>query len=134
MLVQVLPLAVARCNDFAKGDTPFSGRRFYLLSGGFNVLLYWYTRPYLLPHRVERQSMVLDAERANSQNHLTSSGFVGSVMEIKPADPVYEAPEITHHQNGTYQTSPLTASPIRDEIHIRDVSTGVGATNMEYNI
>lgn len=138
MPVQVLPLAAARYNDFAKGDTPFSvlvlADGFYLLSGFFNVLLYWYTRPYLLPHRVERRSMVLDAERANSQNHLTSSGFVGSVMEIKPADPVYEAPEITHHQNGTYQTPPLTASPVRDEIHIGDESTGASATNMEYDI
>jgi len=55
---------------FAKGDTVLcdrTGRRFYPLSGVFNVLLYWYTRSYLLPHRVERQSMVLDAERADSQ-------------------------------------------------------------------
>lgn len=141
MLLQVLPLAAARYNDFAKGNTPFSvvilADGLYLSSGFLNVLLYWYTRPYLLPHlmdSVDDRSIVLDAETPNSQNHLTGSGFVGSVMDIKPADPVYEASEITHYQNGTYMTYALTASPVRDEIHIGDESTGVGATNIDDDI
>jgi len=110
---------------------------FYLSSGFLNVLLYQYTRPYLLPYRmdsVDDQSIVLDAEIANSQNHLTGSGFVGSVMDIKPADPVYEASEISHHQNGAHSTYPLTASSVRDETHIRDESTGGGAPNIDDNI
>ena len=136
-LLQVLPLAAARYNDFAKGDTPFSvvilTDGFYLSSGFLNVLLYRYTRPYLLPHRIDNQSIVLDAEISNSQNHLNYSGFVGSVMDLKPADPVYEASsEITRHQDGTYTTYESTASPVRDEIHhIRDESTGASATNVD---
>jgi hypothetical protein len=98
---------------------------FYLSSGLLNVLLYRCTRPYLLPlDSVNDQSIVLDAEIANSQHHLTSPGFVGSVMDLKPADPVPEASE-----NGTDRTYALTASPLRDEVHIRDESTGTGATN-----
>jgi hypothetical protein len=140
-LLQVLPLAAARYNDFAKGNTPFSvvilADGFYLSSGFLNVLLYRYTRPYLLPlDSVGDQPIVLDA---NSQNHITGSGFrgfVGSVMDLKPVDPVYEASEITHHQNGTYRTSSyaLTASPVRNEIHIRDDSTGASATNIDVDI
>lgn len=133
-IITVLPLAAARYNDFAKGDTPFSvvilADGFYLSSGFLNVLLYRYTRPYLLPlDSVNDQSIVLDAEIANNQNYFTSPAFVGSVMEIKPADPVYEASE-----NGTYRTYALTASPVRDEKHIRDESTGASATNLDDDI
>jgi hypothetical protein len=131
-LLQVLPLAAARYNEFAKDDTPFPvvmlADGFYLSSGLLNVLLYWYTRPYLLPHRmdsVDDQSIMLDAEIANSQNHLTSSGFVGSVMNIKAADP---------EENGIYKTNALMASPIRDEKHIRDGSTEAGATDTDDDI
>jgi hypothetical protein len=138
MLLQVLPLAAARYNDFAKNDTPFVvvilADGFYLSSGFLNVLLYWYTRPYLLPHRIDSiddQSIVLDA---NSQNHLTSSGFVASVMEIRPTEPVLEAPKITHHQNATYRTSAFTASPVRDETYIRDKSTGAGGSSTDDDI
>lgn len=134
-LLQVLPLAAARYNDFAKGDTPFSviilADGFYLSSGFLNVLLYRCTRPYLLPlDNVNDQSIVLDAEIANSLNHLTSpaSGFVGSVMDLKPADPIHEASE-----NGAYRNYALTASPVRDEMHIRD-STGTGVTNIDDDI
>jgi hypothetical protein len=102
---------------------------FYLSSGFLNVLLYRYTRPYLLPlDGVDDPSIVLDA---NSQHHLTGFGFVGSVMDLKPADPVYEASEIR-----SYRTYALTASPVRDEIHIRDESTlaGASATNIDVDI
>lgn len=131
-LLQVLPLAAARYNDFAKGDTPFTvvifADGFYLSSGFLNVLLYRYTRPYLLPlDSVNDQPIVLDA--ANSQTYFTGPAFVGSVMEIKPADPVYEASE-----NGTFRTYALTASPVRDEKHIRDESTGASATNINDDI
>lgn len=137
-IITVLPLAAARYNDFAKGDTPFSvvilADGFYLSSGFLNVLLYRYTRPYLLPHRFNNQSIVLDAAIINSQNHPTCSGFVGSVMDIKPADPAYEASEIIHHRHGTYGTHELTASPVRDEIHIRDESTRASVTNVDDDI
>jgi hypothetical protein len=79
-------------------------------------------------------SIVLDAGIANSQNYFNNSGFVGSVMDIKPADPVYEASEISRYQNGTYRTYTLTASPVRDEIHIRDEMTGASATNIDDDI
>jgi hypothetical protein len=133
-LLQVLPLAAARYNDFARGDTPFSvvilADGFYLSSGFLNVLLYRYTRPYLLPlDSVDDQSIVLRTEIANNQNYLTGPAFVGSVMEIKPADPVYEASE-----NGTYRTYALTASPVRDDKHIRDDSIGASATNINDDI
>jgi len=134
-LLQVLPLAAARYNDFAKDDTPFSvviiADGFYLSSGFLNVLLYRYTRPYLLPHRmdsVDDQSIMLEAEVANGQNYLTNPCFVGSVMEIKPE---YEPSEITHPQNETYLTNALTASPVRYENYIRDESTEAGATNID---
>jgi len=102
---------------------------FYLSSGFLNVLLYRYTRPYLLPlDSVDDQSIML-AEIANSQNYLTGPAFVGSVMEIKPADPAYEASE-----NGSYRTYALTTSPVRDEKHIRDESTGASAANIDDDI
>jgi hypothetical protein len=150
--LQVLPLAAARYNDFAKDDTPLSvvilADGFYLSSGFLNVLLYWYTLPYLLPHRMngfDDRSIVLDAEMANNQNHLSSSGAVGnnhhtpgndSVIDIKAADPVsvYEASGIEYHQNGSSRTYPLTASPVRDNIHIRDEWTGDSATNIDDDI
>ena len=137
-LLQVLPLAAARYNDFAKGNTPFSvvvlADGFYLSSGYLNVFLYRYTRPYLLPlDSVDDQSIVLEAGITN--NHFaSSSGFVGSVMEIKPTGPAYEASEITQHQNGTYKTYALTASPVHDEMHIMDESTGAGASNTDDDI
>ena len=141
-LLQVLPLAAARYNDFAKDNTPFSvvivADGFYLSSGLLNVLLYQYTRPYLLPHRmdsVDDQSIMLEAEVGNGQNYLTGSAFVGSVMEIRPVDAEYEASEITHHQNGPYQgpylTDALTTSPISDVNHLRDESTEAGTTNID---
>ena len=134
--LQVLPLAAARYNDFAKDDTPFPvvilADGFYLSSGFLNVLLYWYTRPYLLPYHmdsVDYQSIVLGSEEAN--NHLTSSGFTGSVMETRQANPVYKTSGITH-QNGTnYRTDASMASPVRD---ITDEPTEGGATNIDDDI
>jgi hypothetical protein len=122
-LLQVLPLAAARYNDFTKHTTPFSvvvvADGFYLSSGFLNVLLYRYTRPYLLPHRIDSD---------------------GSDMEMESADPEYEASESTHHQDGTYyrtsvgtyyRTSAFSTSPVRDESHIGDEPTGAGATNID---
>jgi hypothetical protein len=104
-LLQGLPIFVARRYVFT---TPSSviilADCFYLSYGFLNVILYRYTRPYLLPRRmdsVDDQSViVLNAEVANSQNHFTSSGFVGSVPRI----------------------------------YIKDESTGDGVTNIENDI
>ena len=134
-LLQVLPLAAARYNDFTKGDTPFAvvvlADGFYLSSGFLR-----YTRPYFLPHRVDsfdNQSIVLDTEIPNDQTHLSSSGVVSNnpVMELKPADPVYEAPGIVYHRNRSSGVYPLTTSPVRDNTHMRDASAGDGATNID---
>jgi hypothetical protein len=76
LLLQVLPLAAARYSDFAKDDTPFPvvilADGLYLSSGFLNVLLYRYTRPYLLPYRmdsvddsVDNQSIMLNTEKAS---------------------------------------------------------------------
>ncbi len=87
------------------------------------------------------QSIVLDVEMANNQNHLSSSGVGnshhtpggGSVIDIKAVS-VYEASGIEYHQNGSSRTYPLTASPVRDNIHIRDEWTGDSATNIDDDI
>ena len=140
MLLQVLPLAAARYNDFAKDNTPFSvvilADGFYLSSGFLNVLLYRYTRPFLLPYRmdsVEDQSIVLGAQTANSQNYFTNSDFVGSVTVIRPAA-AFEASEITQHQNETYRTDVLTASPVCDGKYIRDKSTEASGFSIDDDI
>jgi len=94
-IITVVPLAGVRYTGFAGHHPPFGALVFadglYLFSGLFNVLLYRYTRPYLLPHRVEEsldnQSVVLRSESAEA----------GSQTCL---------PEITviHHQSsGTYQ-------------------------------
>jgi len=75
-IITVLPLAAARYSDFAKDDTPFPvvilADGLYLSSGFLNVLLYRYTRPYLLPYRmdsvddsVDNQSIMLNTEKAS---------------------------------------------------------------------
>lgn len=135
MLLQVLPLAAARYNEFVKNNTPFPvvilADGFYLSSGFLNVLLYWYTRPYLLPHRMDSVDDLSIVLGTDGQAHLIGSGFVASV---RPVDLVLEASEITHHQNGTYRTNALTASPVRAENHIRNESTEAGATSTDDDI
>jgi hypothetical protein len=80
----VLPLAAARYNDFAKDDTPFGvvvlADGFYLSSGFLNVLLYRYTRPYLLPHRIDSldDQSILHHEMTSNPTHLPGSIVVGN--------------------------------------------------------
>jgi len=118
-IVTVLPLAAARYREFAGHSPPFGVVIFadglYLCSGLFNVLLYYYTRPYLLPRRVENldnQSIDLRSDFADSRTHLPDREVAGnksqrdsSFVERKSADSVFEPPGITviNHQSGTYQ-------------------------------
>jgi hypothetical protein len=133
--LQVIPLAAARYNTFAKGDnaTPFYvivfADGFYLSSGFLNVALYRYTRPYLLPHRMDsldNQSFVLRSELGDSQTHLPSSDVVGNNHHAPGNDPAYEVSEFAQHQGGT----PLTASPGR----VHDELTGGDAANIDDDI
>ena len=93
-------------------------------SGFLNVLLYRYTRPYLLPHRIDSledppEPMVLHQQIANTGNHLTGPVAVNNSNHDasrqgstgKSTDSAYEVPEIERHQDGTV---PIIASPGRD--------------------
>ncbi|KAH9968849.1 hypothetical protein BC827DRAFT_1166129 [Russula dissimulans] len=136
-IVTVLPLAVARYNEFAGRTPPFGvvvlADGFYLSSGLLNVLLYRYTRPFLLPRRDEspdNQSIVLRSQLTDSRIHLPDPEALGnkshasgrdfSFMERKSADPVFEPPGITvtHYQGGgTYLR---TESPSQEYGHQLD--------------
>jgi hypothetical protein len=102
-------VAAARYRTFNHHHTPFSfiviADSFYLSSGLLNVLLYVYTRPYLLPHSSDdspdNQSIAIHPEFAQSRSG--SAPVFGSTrvvdrdpspIEPKSDDPVYDAPEI----------------------------------------
>jgi len=140
-IITVLPLAAARYNDFTKDDTPFGflvlADGLYLSSGFLNVVLYWYTRPYLLPNRapvdtLDDQSFVLRSESPNGQIQPPSfSNNRASFMDHKSAASVYESSEMApfRHQDG-----PLTASLGHDHKISRDEATGGYTTNIDDDI
>ncbi|KAH9064106.1 hypothetical protein EDB87DRAFT_1575009 [Lactarius vividus] len=115
-IITVLPLAAARYSDFS-GHTPRFGvlvfaDGLYLASGLLNVLLYAYTRPFLLPHNSDSpddQSISIRSEFAQSRSDLPGSTILGnthvvdrdpSPIEPKSADPVYDTLEMAHRQPG----------------------------------
>ncbi|KAI0274738.1 hypothetical protein BC834DRAFT_839809 [Gloeopeniophorella convolvens] len=116
-IITVLPLTAARYESFAGKHTPFGVTIFadglYLASGLFNVLLYTYTRPFLLPHgndSLEDQSIAIHSEFAPSQSDLPGSTILGDVHALnsspspvppKGGDPAYEVPEMVHRHNVT---------------------------------
>lgn len=80
----------------------------FLSSGLLNVLLYAYTRPFLFPQdNADNQSIEIRSEFSQSRPNSTILGNTRVVdrdpspIELKSADPVYDTPEITHHQPGT---------------------------------
>ncbi|KAI0067791.1 Snf7-domain-containing protein [Artomyces pyxidatus] len=70
-IITVLPLSVVRYLTFAGHNIPFSALvvtdGLFLSSGLLNVLLYAFTRPFLLPHRVTSHSF---ADFDQSEGHL----------------------------------------------------------------
>jgi hypothetical protein len=107
--IQVLPLAATRIHTFFAHHTPFAliimADGLYLSSGLLNVLLYAYTRPFLLPHANDSsdgQSIVIHSEFTQSRSDLpgstTNTRVDSSLFEPKLADPVYDSPEVAHHQ------------------------------------
>ena len=96
-------MAAARYRAFAGHQPPFSFTVFadslFLSSGLLNVLLYVYTRPYLLPHSSD-DSPDNQSEFAQSRSDHTGSPVFGnariveSPIEPKSADPVHDAPEV----------------------------------------
>lgn len=121
-------MAAARYNDFAKNDTPFGvvvlADGFYLLSGLLNVILYKYTRPYLLPHSYNsgNHSFALHSDLTPSQNNLPGStdghGIQGdlSPSEPKSDDLPYAIQEIVHRQGTASHLASEPRSSIYDEI------------------
>ncbi|KAF8274285.1 hypothetical protein EI94DRAFT_1794507 [Lactarius quietus] len=78
-IITVLPVSAARYRTIGKRHlkTPFVftaiADGFFLSSGLLNVLLYAYTRPYLLPHNndsADDQSIALHSEFAQSRSNL----------------------------------------------------------------
>jgi len=147
-IVTVVPLAAARYNNFIRDDTPFSvivlADGFYLSSGFLNVVLYWYTRPYLLPNRVDTslddQSFVLRCESPDCQIPPPSFGndrpTSASFMDHKSAAPAYESSEIGQSRF-THQDRPLsgiTASLGYDDNISRDEVKGGYTTNINDDI
>jgi hypothetical protein len=108
--IQVLPLTVARYLTFTQHQVPFSftaiADGLFLSSGFLNVLLYAYTRPFLFPHtrdNVDNQSIEIHSEFSQSHTILDNTRIVDrdpSPIEPNSADPVYDAPEMAHHQSG----------------------------------
>ncbi|KAF8269313.1 hypothetical protein EI94DRAFT_1799338 [Lactarius quietus] len=116
-IITVLPVSAARYRTFAGHNPPFVftviADGLFLSSGLLNVLLYVYTRPFLLPHTSDSpddQSIAIHSEFAQSRNDLPGSTILGntrvvdkdpSLIETKSVDPVFHAPEMAHHQPGT---------------------------------
>jgi len=117
-ILTVLPVAAARYREFHKHrQTSFIftaiADGLYLASGLLNVLLYAYTRPYLLPHASDspdNRSIAIHSDSAQSRNDLPESTIFGqprvvdrdpSPIEPKSDDPAYDAPEMAQHQPGT---------------------------------
>jgi hypothetical protein len=106
-------VSAARYLSLAKRHTPFSftviADGLFLSSGLLNVLLYVYTRPFLLPHSdsPDNQSIAIHSEFAQSRSDIPVLGSTRVVerdpspFEPKSADPVYDAPEMAHLQDGT---------------------------------
>ena len=138
----MLPLAAARYNDFAKDDTPFGvvvlADGFYLSSGFLNVLLYRYTRPYLLPHRIDSlddQSIVLHHEMTSNPNHLPGSVVVNNNRHALGQDSegrsrdlamLHESPNIGYHRGG----SDRTIAPSGRDDQVSDKLSEKGAGNI----
>ncbi|KAI9462446.1 hypothetical protein BJY52DRAFT_149237 [Lactarius psammicola] len=116
-IITVLPLAAARYNDFSRDNTPPAVLVFadglYLTSGLLNVLLYMYTRPFLLPRSSDtpdNRSISFHSESARSRSDLPGSTIPDNTrvnrdpsIEPKSVDPVYDASEMVHHRSGTSQ-------------------------------
>jgi hypothetical protein len=121
-IVAVLPLTVARYLTFTQHQVPFSftaiADGLFLSSGFLNVLLYAYTRPFLFPHtrdNVDNQSIEIHSEFSQSHTILDNTRIVDrdpSPIEPNSAGPVYDAPEMAHHQPGTL---PITAHASCDQ-------------------
>jgi hypothetical protein len=113
-IITVLPVAAARYRYFAGHNPAFSftvvADALFLSSGLLNVLLYVYTRPFLLPHTSDSpddQSIAIHSEFAQSRSDLPDSAVLDKtpIVDRDPslisADPVYDAPEMAHLQHGT---------------------------------
>jgi hypothetical protein len=121
-IITVLPLTVARYLTFTGHSVPFAftaiSDGLSLSSGLLNVLLYAYTRPFLFPHTrdsADNQSIEIHSAFSQSRSDLPTSTILGntrvvdrdpSLIELKSADPVYDAPEMAPHRPGTL---PITA-------------------------
>lgn len=135
-IITVLPLAATRYLEFSGHCPRFVATviadSFYLSSGLLNVLLYVYTRPFLLPHSLDspdNQSIEIRSEFAQSRNDLPGSTFLGntyvvdrdpSPIEPKSPDPIYDTLEMAHHQPGTLPI--ITRTGDRDIGHIYESS------------
>ncbi|KAH9079687.1 hypothetical protein EDB83DRAFT_2671293 [Lactarius deliciosus] len=145
-IITVLPLAATRYSFFINGHTPPFGVTvfadgLYLASGLFNVLLYAYTRPFLLPHgsdSPDNQSISIRSEFTQSRSDFPRSTTLGnthvlthvvdrardrdpSPFERKSADPVYDTLEmaqlpITTHAGHEEETVVRRGPPIFDDI------------------
>ena len=110
-------MSAARFSYFAGHTVPFSVTvvtdSLFLSSGLLNVLLYVYTRPFLLPHNddsPDNQSIAIHSEFAQSRSDLPDSTILGdtrvvdrdpSPIELKSVTPPgYGAPEMAHLQPG----------------------------------
>ncbi|KAI9462443.1 hypothetical protein BJY52DRAFT_1210803 [Lactarius psammicola] len=116
-IITVLPLAAARYSEFSGHKPPFAvtviADGFYLSSGLLNVLLYAYTRPFLLPHSSDtpdNRTVSIRSEFAQSRSDIQGSTILGNIhvvdrdpspIEPKSVDPVYDAPKMAHRQPGT---------------------------------
>ncbi|KAI9441548.1 hypothetical protein H4582DRAFT_1933362 [Lactarius indigo] len=128
-IITILPLAAARYSQFA-GHKPRTGVTIfadglYLASGFLNVLLYAYTRPFLLPHNSDssdNRTVSIHSEFAQSRSDLPGSAIIGnthvvdrnpSPIELKLADPAYDndTPEMAHHQPGTLPITTRAGHP-----------------------
>ncbi len=119
--IQVLPLAAARYSDFSGHEPAFAvtviADGFYLSSGLLNVLLYAYTRPYLLPHSSDtpdNQSISIRSEFTQTRGDLPGPTILDNThvvdrdplpIESRSADPRYDTLEPAHRQPGTLPTT-----------------------------
>ena len=114
MLLQVLPLSIARYRKFAHHNVPNAVTIFvdiiYLSNGLFNVLLFSITRPFLLPHDlpspdIELASPVVGPAGIEELNEAADNEIPAVRLE-SPVPDRYSRPESDLVDNGILGWSP----------------------------
>ncbi|KAI9508436.1 hypothetical protein F5148DRAFT_1149032 [Russula earlei] len=123
-IVSILPLSIARFRAFTNHSVPHGATIFvdmmFLANGLFNVILFSFTRPFLLPHDLPspngspQQDPIAEVQQKEGSNHDAADNGLPSIPHIDiPFDPYRQ----TVHSDGgsTLPSSGARRSAIKEE-------------------